>query len=34
MMRIAVLGGSFDPVHSDHLGIARDCLKKLSFEQV
>lgn len=33
-MRIAVLGGSFDPVHSDHLWIARDCLQKWGFEQV
>lgn len=33
-MRIAVLGGSFDPVHKGHLQIAKQALKKLLIDDV
>ena len=33
-MRIAVLGGSFDPIHQGHLQIAKTALKKLSIDEV
>lgn len=33
-MRIAVLGGSFDPVHAGHLQIAKTALKKLPIDEV
>ncbi|MGX8834776.1 nicotinate (nicotinamide) nucleotide adenylyltransferase [Amedibacillus sp. YH-ame6] len=33
-MRIAVLGGSFDPIHVGHLQIAKTALKKLSIDEV
>lgn len=33
-MRIAILGGSFDPIHKGHLQIAKTALKKLAIEEV
>ena len=33
-MRIAVLGGSFDPIHRGHVQIARMALKKMSIDEV
>lgn len=33
-MRIALLGGSFDPVHDGHLQIAKTALKKMKIDQV
>ena len=29
-MRIAVLGGSFDPIHKGHIQIAKMALKKIA----
>lgn len=33
-MRIALLGGSFDPIHAGHLEIAKTALKKLAIDEV
>ncbi len=33
-MRIALLGGSFDPIHNGHLFIAKTAIKKLNIDQV
>ena len=33
-MRIALLGGSFDPVHNGHLRIAKTALRKLAIDEV
>ncbi len=33
-MRIAILGGAFDPIHKGHLQIAKVALKKLSIDEV
>ncbi len=33
-MRIAILGGSFDPPHNGHVKIAENVLKKLAFDVV
>ena len=33
-MRIAILGGSFDPIHLGHLQIAKTALKKLAIDEV
>ncbi|MCH4285078.1 MULTISPECIES: nicotinate (nicotinamide) nucleotide adenylyltransferase [Bacillota] len=33
-MRIAVLGGSFDPIHKGHIQIAKMALKKMRIDQV
>ncbi|MEG0505987.1 MAG: nicotinate (nicotinamide) nucleotide adenylyltransferase [Longicatena sp.] len=33
-MRIAILGGSFDPIHNGHLQIAKTALKKLPIDEV
>ncbi len=33
-MRIALLGGSFDPIHNGHLCIAKTAIKKLNVDQV
>lgn len=32
--QVALFGGSFDPVHTDHLAIAKACHDKLGFEEV
>ncbi|ATZ18713.1 nicotinic acid mononucleotide adenylyltransferase [Williamsoniiplasma somnilux] len=32
--RVALFGGSFDPVHTDHVNIALACHEKLNFEEV
>jgi len=32
--RIGVLGGTFNPVHNGHLGLAEFCRKKLGFDHV
>lgn len=32
--KIALFGGSFDPVHTDHLNIAKACYSDLGFEEV
>lgn len=33
-MRIALLGGSFDPIHNGHLQIAKQALKRLKIDEV
>lgn len=33
-MRIAILGGSFDPIHEAHLKIAKTALKKMPIDEV
>lgn len=33
-MRIAILGGAFDPIHKGHLQIAKTALKKLPIDEV
>lgn len=33
-MRVAILGGSFDPIHKGHLKIARTALKKLAIDEI
>lgn len=33
-MRIAILGGSFDPIHNGHLQIAKHALKKMAIDEV
>lgn len=33
-MRIGILGGTFDPVHSGHIALARAALEKLSLDKV
>lgn len=33
-MRVAILGGSFDPVHKGHLQIAKTALKKLAVDEI
>lgn len=33
-MKIALLGGSFDPIHDGHLAIAKTALKKLDVDEV
>ncbi|WP_027063316.1 nicotinate-nucleotide adenylyltransferase [Mesoplasma seiffertii] len=32
--RIALFGGSFDPIHTDHVNIAKACHEQLGFEEV
>ncbi|ALD66613.1 nicotinic acid mononucleotide adenylyltransferase [Spiroplasma cantharicola] len=34
MKRIALFGGSFDPVHSDHINIIKSCKENLNFDEV
>ncbi|WP_338971227.1 nicotinate-nucleotide adenylyltransferase [Spiroplasma endosymbiont of Panorpa germanica] len=34
MRKIALFGGTFDPVHSDHINIAKACIEALGFEEV
>ncbi len=34
MLKIGVLGGTFDPVHSGHLVIAEAAMKKLGLSRV
>lgn len=33
-MRVAILGGSFDPIHNGHIQIAKTALKQLSIDEV
>lgn len=33
-MRIAIFGGTFDPIHSAHLTVAREALARFSLDQV
>jgi nicotinate-nucleotide adenylyltransferase len=33
-LRIAIFGGTFDPVHTAHLTVAREAVKELSIDQV
>jgi len=33
-MRVAIYGGSFDPVHIGHLWVAQNCAEKLKLDQV
>lgn len=32
--KVALLGGSFDPIHTDHLNIAKVCYEQLNFDEV
>ncbi|QHX35962.1 nicotinate-nucleotide adenylyltransferase [Spiroplasma sp. TIUS-1] len=32
--KVAIFGGSFDPFHSDHLGIINECINSLNFDSV
>ncbi len=32
--KIGILGGSFDPIHLGHLGLARDVLKQLNLDAI
>jgi nicotinate-nucleotide adenylyltransferase len=32
--RIALFGGSFDPIHTDHVNIAKACHEQLGFEEI
>ncbi|PTD31503.1 nicotinate-nucleotide adenylyltransferase [Mycoplasma leachii] len=32
--KIALFGGSFDPIHTDHVNIIRTCYEKLNFDEV
>ncbi|AXK51243.1 nicotinate-nucleotide adenylyltransferase [Spiroplasma alleghenense] len=34
MRRIALFGGTFDPVHTDHINIAKACVENLGFDEV
>ncbi|WP_041618977.1 nicotinate-nucleotide adenylyltransferase [Spiroplasma taiwanense] len=34
MKKIALFGGSFDPVHTDHINIIKSCKKNLCFDEV
>ncbi|QHX36788.1 nicotinate-nucleotide adenylyltransferase [Spiroplasma sp. BIUS-1] len=34
MKRIALFGGSFDPVHTDHINIVKSCKENLNFDEV
>lgn len=34
VMRVAIYGGSFDPVHIGHLWVAQNCAEKLQLDQV
>ncbi|WP_339020388.1 nicotinate-nucleotide adenylyltransferase [Spiroplasma endosymbiont of Atherix ibis] len=34
MKRVALFGGSFDPVHTDHINIIKSCKNKLNFDEV
>ncbi|WP_338984499.1 nicotinate-nucleotide adenylyltransferase [Spiroplasma endosymbiont of Diplazon laetatorius] len=34
MKRIALFGGSFDPVHTDHINIIKSCKLNLNFDEV
>lgn len=33
-MRVALLGGSFNPIHTDHLNIIKYCRQQLAFDEV
>ncbi|AHI53057.1 nicotinic acid mononucleotide adenylyltransferase [Spiroplasma culicicola AES-1] len=34
MIKVALFGGSFDPIHTDHINIIKACYEKLGFDQV
>lgn len=34
MRKIALFGGSFDPIHTDHINIIKTCHKQLGFDEV
>ena len=34
MKKTAVFGGSFDPVHIEHINIAKACVKELGIERL
>ncbi|QEH62032.1 nicotinic acid mononucleotide adenylyltransferase [Spiroplasma chinense] len=34
MKKVAIFGGSFDPIHTDHVNIMKACHEKLGFEEV
>ncbi|ASP28063.1 nicotinic acid mononucleotide adenylyltransferase [Spiroplasma corruscae] len=34
MKKVALFGGSFDPIHTDHINIMKSCKKDLKFDEV
>ena len=34
MLNIGIYGGSFDPVHSGHVNLVRECLEKTLLDMV
>ena len=34
MKKLGILGGSFDPVHNGHIGLARDAKEQMNLDEV